>query len=237
MNSKNEKNRYSLIEAGFVRNNTETLYRISDKELDLLVANLNKDEQTIVNAIFEYFETLNHDQINGYTLPTYNYYAATEKWYYPKETPKSYVRIVETADLDGDKAKHHTGARNIWNADFLKPKRKTKTPINLTNPLVVVTRMMNETAELTAYGAPMRDATLLVNKVRPTIKENYSKAMYTQITDYLTAMTQPSNFMTESDKIANKLYNTVVTAIFALNTSTPLKQIFTLNFCCCINES
>lgn len=224
LNSYNDKNRYAVTEGGFARNNNDTVYRISDNALDQLVLNLTGHEKKIVDTVLTYFETLNQEQINGVTLKMFNYEGAKEKLYYPKKVVKSKVRINESQSLEEASGLGHMQAGNLENAGFLKPKTKTKTPLRLMNPFEVVIQMMNDTAELSAYAPALRDARIMLKKLEPFIKENYSDTMYKQLTDYVTAMNKPNNMQTESDKVMNTLYNNTVTAIFGLNVSTSAKQ-------------
>lgn len=224
LNSYNEKNRYSLVEGGFARNNTNTIYKITDYELDTLVNNLTINEKKIVDTILNYFDTLNQDEINKTTMTMFNYEGAKEKFYYPKKVVKSRTRINESNTLEDEVGVGHVNTSNLENAGFLKPKTMTKTPINLINPFEVVIQMMNDTANLSAYAPALRDARVLLKALEPHIKTNYSDSMYKQLADYVTAMTKPSNLQTESDSILNTLYNNTVTAIFGLNISTSAKQ-------------
>lgn len=224
LNSYNDKNRYSVVEGGFARNNNDTVYRISDNALDQLVLNLTGHEKKIVDTVLTYFETLNQEQINGVTLKMFNYEGAKEKFYYPKKVVKSKVRINESQSLEEASGLGHMQAGNLENAGFLKPKTKTKTPVRLMNPFEVVIQMMNDTAELSAYAPALRDARIMLKKLEPFIKENYSDTMYKQLADYVTSMNKPNNMQNESDKVLNTLYNNTVTAIFGLNVSTAAKQ-------------
>ena len=224
LNSFNEKNRYSLLNGGIVRNNTRTCHRIDEKELNKLVASLDQNERPIVDTILKYFSTLNQKQINELTMLMHNYEAATEEFYYPKETPWFAVSVKEAAETNIESGLGQMNAGNLENVGFLKPKHNTKTPINLTNPFEVVLRMMNSTAELSAYAAPLRDANLLLKHIESFVRSNYSDTMYKQLKDYVEAMVKPNNFQNENDRIFNTLYNNTVTAIFGLNVTTSLKQ-------------
>ena len=224
LNSYNEKNRYSVIEGGFARNNNDTIYQITDAELDKLVASLSADEKQVVDTVLKYFETLNQEEINKVTMKMFNYEGAKEENYYPKKVVKSKTRINESQTLEEESGLSYLQAGNLENAGFLKPKTKTKTPVRLMNPFEVVLQMMNDTAELSAYAPALRDARILLKKLEPFISTNYSKTMYNQLADYVTSMNKPNNLKVESDKVMDTLYNNTVTAIFGLNVSTAAKQ-------------
>ena len=158
LHSKNEYNKRSLIDGGFVfRHNQRKLHKITEDDLQAILKSMTPEERRVANAMGDYLSKDMKKNINEVSVGLLGYEIATVENYWNIQRPKDHIR------KDTGRPSTNFTYRILENMGILQPRQDVVLPLIIDDAFSTYLTNIQSSAAYVGLARPIRNARMLMN--------------------------------------------------------------------------
>ena len=228
LHSLNEDNLRHILDGGIrFKTNPNILYKITTEDLANIVGDVKGKELEVVNAIHEYYNTIQNKKLNEISMKLNGWEIATEENYFPIDVygidvPQNYLLRGETLPNNMKSFTQFT----LEGMGMLKARTKGSNPLVLDDAFSTTNKSIQKASAYYGLAAPLRTAKALLYDpdFKTSLTNAYGPHYWANLNGYIRAIEGELLHLDNFEKLTTDLINKLDTAVLGLNPFVMLKQ-------------
>jgi len=221
LHSKNDNNMDHILEGGISFSGTPSMIvKISEADMSSIIRTVTDSEKIVADAIYEFFNSIQKEQLNKVSVDLNGFPIAREPNYFPIRT--NYLDRFR----DELKASKNYSHKTLEGLGIFKERVGSKNALIINDAFLEVFKSIQQTGAYIGLAKPLRTAKMLLNDndFQIVMRKNGKQHYLESLNDYLRKIEDTSIETEHLDKLTNELINKLDIAILGLNPWVMAKQ-------------